>query len=386
MQEALRKEQRYVLVSKHNIQNARDLLTKWNVFLKSVEFLRGNEYQDRVGVPITDDFDVSKLNSALKDTCSVVLIGRSQGAKKSRSVKHDIHEKIREVMMMNNLWTSGLENSLPNHWEKHSDLILLPENSLKGDAFSQSIEDITKIMCDNLKVKRVARKSRICSNDFRSPKVEFLTAFDNNTWAERIDNGIIYKWDITKSMFSAGNITEKLRISHFDCSNEVVVDLFAGIGYFSLPYLVKAKAKFLHACEWNPGAVDALRINMKINKVPCDKYAIHFGDNRKVCPEDVADRVNLGLIPSSECSWEAACRALKIKTGGVLHIHGNVDSSKYESTKEALNTWGAETKASIQTILGSRWVTKILHIENVKSYGPKIYHAVADLQCKPNYK
>ncbi|CAB4058856.1 TRM12 [Lepeophtheirus salmonis] len=137
---------------------------------------------------------------------------------------------------------------------------------------------------------------------------------------------------------SAGNITEKLRISHFDCSNEVVVDLFAGIGYFSLPYLVKAKAKFLHACEWNPGAV---------------------------CPEDVADRVNLGLIPSSECSWEAACRALKIKTGGVLHIHGNVDSSKYESTKEALNTWGAETKASIQTILGSRWVTKILHIEKM---------------------
>ena len=29
-------------------------------------------------------------------------------------------------------------------------------------------------------------------------------------------------------MFSSGNITEKLRISQFDCSNETVVDLFAG--------------------------------------------------------------------------------------------------------------------------------------------------------------
>jgi tRNA G37 N-methylase Trm5 len=30
-------------------------------------------------------------------------------------------------------------------------------------------------------------------------------------------------------MFSWGNITEKLRIASFDCSNEIVVDLFAGI-------------------------------------------------------------------------------------------------------------------------------------------------------------
>jgi hypothetical protein len=44
-----------------------------------------------------------------------------------------------------------------------------------------------------------------------------------------------------RSMFSPGNISEKLRVASFDCEGETVVDLFAGIGYFTLPYLVSWK-------------------------------------------------------------------------------------------------------------------------------------------------
>lgn len=45
-------------------------------------------------------------------------------------------------------------------------------------------------------------------------------------------------------------------------------------------------------------------------------------------PVGVADRVNLGLVPSSEGGWSVACRALKSDTGGWLHIHGNVSSKQ----------------------------------------------------------
>lgn len=82
-------------------------------------------------------------------------------------------------------------------------------------------------------------------------------------------------------MFCKGNISEKERLSKFDCSNEVVVDLFAGIGYFTLVYLVHSKAKFVHACEWNPAAVEALEKNLKANKVQ-DRCKIYVGDNRTV--------------------------------------------------------------------------------------------------------
>jgi 16S rRNA G966 N2-methylase RsmD len=48
---------------------------------------------------------------------------------------------------------------------------------------------------------------------------------------------------------------------------QVVVDLFAGIGYFTLPYLVHAGAHHVHACEWNPAAVEALKKNLKVLRV-----------------------------------------------------------------------------------------------------------------------
>ena len=53
-------------------------------------------------------------------------------------------------------------------------------------------------------------------------------------------------------MFSSGNVSEKARIARLDASGEVVLDLFAGVGYWTLPLLVHAGALHVHACEWNP--------------------------------------------------------------------------------------------------------------------------------------
>ena len=135
-------------------------------------------------------------------------------------------------------------------------------------------------------------------------------------------------------MFSWGNITEKLRLAEFDCSEETVVDLFAGIGYFTLVYLVHAKAKAVIACEWNPASVQALKNNLVLNKCE-ERCIIYEGDNREKCPINCADRINLGLIPSSEESWPTAVNALKIETGGFLHIHGNVDIKKTTSENKS---------------------------------------------------
>ena len=197
-------------------------------------------------------------------------------------------------------------------------------------------------------------------------------------------------------MFSIGNITEKLRIAKFDCSQEVVVDLFAGIGYFVLPYLIHARAKHVHACEINPDSVEALKSNLKSNGVE-ERCTVYLGDNRNTCPKDVADRVNLGLIPSSELSWETACQALKSDSGGVLHIHANIDSKHpkfdvIDGQKSPFKypDWEIWTEYASSTILrflqklkGRAWTVKFLHIEHVKSYAPHVDHVVLDLECRP---
>ena len=53
-----------------------------------------------------------------------------------------------------------------------------------------------------------------------------------------------------------------------------------------------------------------------------------------MAPKGVADRVLLGLIPSSEDSWNVACRCLRPDKGGWIHVHGNV------STRSNLETCG----------------------------------------------
>ncbi|GFR14673.1 tRNA wybutosine-synthesizing protein 2 homolog [Trichonephila clavata] len=289
-----------------------------------------------------------------------------------------------------------LLDDIPAKWEKHGDLILLPASSFQNKMWSLLGDRLWEIVSLALKCKRVARKYTINDDDFRSPCIEILKGSDG--WVLHIDNKIKYTYDITKCMFSAGNISEKLRIAELSCEGETVVDLYAGIGYFTLPFLIHAKASFVHACEWNPYAVEALSKNLTLNKVK-DQCIIYYGDNREVCPQKVADRVNLGLIPSSERGWETACKALK-PCGGILHIHGNVTSNLHSSPKTHFDEkdlslpkkvewtiWTNNVCLRLRNIFhelySTDWTVSVLNVTKIKSYAPHIDHLVADIQCKP---
>ena len=92
---------------------------------------------------------------------------------------------------------------------------------------------------------------------------------------------MIFVFDVTRCMFSAGNVTEKLRLSRLNCRGETVVDMYAGIGYFTLPFLVHSEAAVVHACEWNAHALEALERGLSANGVS-DRCVVHRGDCRKV--------------------------------------------------------------------------------------------------------
>uniref|UniRef100_A0A8B9I6T0 tRNA wybutosine-synthesizing protein 2 homolog n=1 Tax=Anser brachyrhynchus TaxID=132585 RepID=A0A8B9I6T0_9AVES len=325
-------------------------------------------------------------------------------------------ELRRMVLGLGESWSEELERDVPRSWQRHGDLVLLSEDSFSAALWT-----------------KLGKGSKACSRGCRSQSC--LRAAGHGCGIS-LGNGLLspgwrcprrYTFDVTKCMFSPGNITEKLRVASLPCAREVLVDLYAGIGYFTLPYLVHAAAAFAHACEWNHHAVEALRRNLALNGVQ-DRCHIHHGDNRQLRLQDVADRVNLGLIPSSEEGWPVACRVLKKGTGGVLHIHHNVealpappclqpavpsneqrppeDSSSGEqelqspeemegSGKEMpaarvrpeWQRWAEATAARIRGLLeelhGQPWRTSILHIEAVKSYAPHVHHIVLDLECRP---
>ncbi|XP_038556156.1 tRNA wybutosine-synthesizing protein 2 homolog isoform X1 [Micropterus salmoides] len=300
-------------------------------------------------------------------------------------------------------WTEELRGDLPRSFQRHGDLVLLGDNCFTLPLWKKMDKQLWIAVAKGLGAKRLAKMSRISKDGFRSPVVTILLG--QHCWVKHVDNKIRYEFDVTKCMFSAGNITEKLRVAGFDCRGETVVDLYAGIGYFTLPYLVYAGASHVHACEWNPDAVEALQKNLVANRVS-DRCTVHQGDNRKLQLCDIADRVNLGLIPSSEDGWPVACRLLKRTTGGILHIHQNVTSplpntaavSAVDDTTERVSgkkvdrdvwqAWAADTANQIACLLkditGAPWITNIQHIEHVKSYAPHVHHIVLDLECRPS--
>ncbi|XP_026530543.1 tRNA wybutosine-synthesizing protein 2 homolog [Notechis scutatus] len=343
-----------------------------------------------------------------------------------------LHSELQHLMSIYGAtWSEELEKDLPRSWQRHGDLVLLSEDCFRAKQWREFGQGLWQVVADALGSRRLAKRGRVQTDLFRSPAVTLLLGEDG--WVEQVDNGIRYSFDVTQCMLSPGNITEKLRIASMLCAGEVVVDLYAGIGYFTLPYLIHAGAAFVHACEWNPHAVEALRRNLQLNGVQ-DRCHIHQGDNRKVELQDVADRVNLGLIPTSEEGWPVACQVLRKDVGGVLHIHQNVEAfpgkapelsqqleknqspkqrptqatsrvqedrvalkdhdvlqkvgqSFTASAKQEWQGWAEVTATRIQDLLQDLdrkpWKTQILHLEHVKSYAPHIDHLVLDLDCRP---
>ena len=178
-----------------------------------------------------------------------------------------------------------------------------------------------------------------------------------------------YGYPMTRCMFSAGNVNERRRMGEVASEGEVVVDLYAGIGYYTLPALVHGGST-AHACEWNPEAVKALRWGLEANGVE-DRCTIHEGDNSTTTQSlgGVADRVFLGLLPSSEEGLETALDVLS-PSGGTLHVHGLAPSKDHGS-------WVEEVRSSVATI---RPGSELSHaLTRVKSYAPHWDHVVLDL-------
>ncbi|NXS33362.1 TYW2 protein, partial [Pomatostomus ruficeps] len=369
----------------------------------------------RVALPVLEE-RLCQLRLPPGVPCELVQI---QGPVPSRAARRRTPaQRLREELqrLLGGTWSEELAQDVPHAWQRHGDLVLLSEDSFRAAPWQRLGSALWETVSSALGARRVARRGRVTPDGMRTPSVTLLLGQDG--WVEHVDNGIRYTFDVTKCMFSPGNITEKLRVASLPCSGEVLVDLYAGIGYFTLPFLVHAGAAFVHACEWNSHAVEALRRSLVLNGVQ-DRCRIHAGDSRQLELRDVADRVNLGLIPSSEEGWPAACRVLKKDSGGVLHIHHNVETPPApalpaerrspeaagsgeqaqhpteDGGKEVLGarlrpewqSWAEATATRIRGLLAELhwrpWCTSVLHVEAVKSYAPHVHHLVLDLECRP---
>lgn len=261
--------------------------------------------------------------------------------------------------------------------------------------------------------------------------------FNEALWVQTAQNGgIIQCWAPVYTMFSRGNVTEKARIlglgNRFDGLDAAslsgkrvgeisVVDLYAGIGYFSFSYL-KRGVKRVWGWELNGWSVEGLRRGCLKNGWGCkvipldesgalrdityeavvnelmdeDRIVLFHGDNRlaaeimgNIQPLLLQEKhaawaairhVNLGLLPSSQPTWDISLKLLGHKYGGWAHVHENVDISEIDAKRGDIV---AEYKSLGSSLGGQDLQITCDHVEKVKTYAPGVMHCVYDIHINP---
>lgn len=234
-----------------------------------------------------------------------------------------------------------------------------------------------EIMNIHRNIKTVLSQQGKVAGNFRIRSFSHLAGEDRKTTFHR-ESGCVFSVDLEKCYFSPRLGNERLRISKLVKSGETVVNMFAGMGCFSIVIAKQARSNLVFSIDINPEAIALMRENIRLNAV-YGKVIPLLGDSEEVVRQHfqgMADRV---LMPLPEKAFEympAALSALK-PTGGWLHLYDFQHATKHEDPLEKTKARVAE-KASHMRFKYEHTFSRV-----VRSIGPNWYQTVLDMRVLP---
>ncbi|MFQ6105836.1 MAG: class I SAM-dependent methyltransferase family protein [Candidatus Hydrothermarchaeaceae archaeon] len=212
------------------------------------------------------------------------------------------------------------------------------------------------------RAKAVINRKGIKS-EFREPNAEIIAGKETETIHR--ENNCMFRIDPLKVMFCAGNIEERRRMAYISNENEVVLDLFSGIGQFTIPIAKHSKPRKVISVEKNKVAFEYLTQNVELNRLK-NVYPV-LGDCREVDYTNEIDRVVMGYLFNTIEFLPHAARALKQR--GVIHYHG------IAAKKDIPRAVGR-----VKKILSKLGCSADVEPRIVKSYAPMLWHFVFDIK------
>lgn len=257
----------------------------------------------------------------------------------------------------------NLINKIPDKWEKVGDIGIIKLNP----ELTKYSKIIGKYYAEILRCRTILNDTGGIKGKFREPLTKVIFG-SKKTETIHKENKIRYKLDPKKIMFSSGNMDERLRMATVSNKKEVVVDMFAGIGYFTLPMAVYSKPKRIIACEINPIAYEYLCENIILNNVTGIVEPLK-GDNRKVAPKNIADRVIIGYFGNTTKFLSTALSCLR-NSKGIIHYHEKISEKELQQKQiKIIKQINEKLNRSV----------KLLNTKHIKSYAPGISHYVFDI-------
>jgi tRNA (guanine37-N1)-methyltransferase len=226
------------------------------------------------------------------------------------------------------------------------------------ESHKQTIGDI--ILKAHKNVRTVLAKAGAVSGVRRLREFELLAGQDRTETVHR-EHGCIYYLDLAKVYFSPRLSYEHKRVASQVTEDETVIDMFAGIGPFSILIAKKHSGVRVYAIDLNPEAVRHLKRNIIANGVHGRVVPI-IGDAKEIVASKLAnsaDRVIMNLPERALEFLSAACEALKPQ-GGIVHFyHFENGPNPVETAKKRLTEAVERIGYHIENVLLARTIREV---------------------------
>ncbi len=244
-----------------------------------------------------------------------------------------------------------------------------------GDAESDSHVVATAILQTHKNVKTVLLQLGGVAGEFRLRSLEWLMG-ERKTQTVHGEWGCKYMVDLETCYFSPRLSFERMRVARLVKPQETVVNMFAGVGCFSVLMARLGGAQVVYSIDVNPSAIKYLQENARLNRVEAQVVSIQ-GDAKDIIAKhlgNIADRV---VMPLPERTYEYlgyAVAALK-PAGGWIHYYDFEHAPKDEDPVEKVKAKVSERLRK----LGIGFVVSFGRV--VRKTGPNWYQVALDIQA-----
>ena len=240
------------------------------------------------------------------------------------------------------------------------------------DSLNSKKQIIADTILTNIKsAKSVFAQTSPVQGEYRVRDLEYL-AGTNSAVTEYKEHGCRFKVDVMKTYFSPRLSTERLRIANMITKNEIITNMFGGVGTYSVLIAKNNKSCMVYSIDSNPVANELALINAKLNKVQ-ERVIPICGDAREVINEQLRNTSTRVLMPLPEKAMEfvdSAVLALREKRG-MIHYFTHLKAS---SRKLALSNAAVDTKRAFVD-----YDHKLVSTRVVREVGPRLYQTVSDV-------
>jgi tRNA (guanine37-N1)-methyltransferase len=159
--------------------------------------------------------------------------------------------------------------------------------------------------------------------------------------------GIELETDPSEVYFSPRLATEHWRVAESVEDDEIVIDMFCGIGPFSILIAKHRNPKKIYAIDINEDAIGYLRRNIRRNKV--SNIESHIGDSKIILPAlPSSDRIIMNLPHSA---FEFVCYAFSnINDNGTIHYYEILDHDTKEKRWNEIEKMASEQGIRIEKL------------------------------------